>query len=103
MYNLTALSEVNGFGDVFEFADQAAGISIHLGGLFSIAFFFIMLISLSMRGHQFEDSLLASSWVCFVINLIFWYVGQSHWLVMTAFLVIGAAAAMLKVTVRKGQ
>lgn len=65
-YNMTALQNSYTVQGIFSFANDATGGV--MVGLFMIAIFFVMLMTLK-RTSDFDDALLASSMACFVISL----------------------------------
>ncbi len=69
-YNMTALHNASNVYDLVVYANDSTGQI--LVGLFVIAVFFIMFVGLK-RNAEFAESLLASSFICFVISGFFTY------------------------------
>lgn len=97
LYNVTALSESSDLWGVASFANDSAG-GLLWGG-FLLAWFFIMMLSL--RGYNFEDNLLVSSWACFIIGLFLSYAGLVNTIFVFGFLLIAGGVAFYKVVLRR--
>ena len=88
-YNLTQLGEVETVLGLFQFAnDTTTGLMM---GLFMVAVFFVMLIVL--KKWEFQDALLSSSFVCFVLSAFATYADLLPFLFPLAFLIIAAFTA----------
>ena len=72
MYNTTGIINATSTGGLVETANQATGGV--LIGSFTVALFFIMLI-ITKRNTDFINSLLVSSFICFVISTVLLYGG----------------------------
>lgn len=69
-YNITQLANSATASDLVCFANSTTtGVLL---GMLMIGLFFIFLFALKSR-YEFDDSLLASSWVCFVLSAILAY------------------------------
>jgi len=96
LYNMTELQEAVTLDKLITFVNDAT--SSLLVGTFIIAIFFIMFMAL--RRYGFVDSLLTSSFVCFVISLIATYIGWINIMFPLSFLAITAFTG-LTVFIRK--
>ena len=68
-YNMTALQEVDTVYKLFEYAQISSEYTLF--GLFMLAIFFVMLMVL--KKWEFTDSLITSSFICFVLSSILVY------------------------------
>lgn len=83
-YNLTDLYDSTRVVDLFTFSNTVTdGLLI---GIFLVAVFFIMMLSL--RRYDFNNTLLVSSFVCFILSVFFGYAGLLNFLFIIGFLVI---------------
>jgi len=89
-YNITGLTSAETITDIVVFANESTG-SI-LFGLFVLAIFFIMLMV--MRKYEFTDTLLASSFSCFIISVLLAYGGLLNILFPIGFLTIMSLTAL---------
>lgn len=96
LYNLTALGDINGISDLFVYANSSANNL--LGGMFVIALFLILIMRFR---SAIEDRLIVASWICFLVSLIFSFIGILSLMYVVVFLLIGAGIAGYKVTTKK--
>lgn len=68
MYNTTNLTKEVGLGNLASYANEVTG-GLFVG-LMVTAFFIIILVVFLRRGNQFDDSLLTSSFICFILSTI---------------------------------
>ena len=83
-YNITGLTSAETVADIVVFANESTGN--FLFGLFILAIFFIMLMV--MRKYEFTDTLLTSSFVCFILSAILSYGGFLNILFPIGFLTV---------------
>jgi len=83
-YNITGFTNAETVADIVVFANESTGNILF--GLFILALFFIMLMT--MRKYEFTDTLLTSSFVCFVLSAILSYGGFLNILFPIGFLAI---------------
>ena len=94
-YNLTNLTNAQNIGDVVAYANQSThGFFI---GLVMVAVFFIILMAL--KKWEFVNSLLAASWVSFLLAAILAYGGYVNVLLPLGFLIIAGFTALYLWTV----
>ena len=85
-YNMTALQEATTVNKLFLFANDATGGVMM--GLFMIAIFFVMVMSL--KRYSFQDALLTSGFVCFILSTILAYGGFMNIIYPLLFLAVAA-------------
>lgn len=69
MYNTTNLTNAENILDIFIFANNASSSTL-VGGMM-VAIFFVMLMM--MKKWDFDESLLATSFVCFILSMLLTY------------------------------
>ena len=97
-YNITGLTTAETVGDIVVYANTSIGG--FLFGLFILALFFIMLMV--MRRYEFTDTLIASSFSCFIISTILSYGGFLNILFPIGFLTIMSLTALYVCMNNKG-
>lgn len=86
-YNMTALQQANDWGDIALAANSATD-GVLFGGL-SIALFFVFIVSLKKGGGWgIDESILASSFACFVLTAVLAYGGYVNVIFPLAYLAI---------------
>lgn len=86
-YNMTALIEADDWGDI-ALAANAATDGVLFTGL-SIALFFVFLMSLKKGGGWgIDESILASSFACFILTAVLAYGGYVNIIVPLGYLAI---------------
>jgi len=96
-YNMTQLQQSETVFDLFEYANNSTGgIMI---GLFLVSFFFVMLMML--KRYEFEKGLLVSSWLTFVVAIMFSYAGLLNLYFALIFLIITAFVGFYMVVLRR--
>ena len=89
MYNLTTLQNASNVAEIVEFTNtNTDGM---LMGLAIISIFFIMLMVL--KRWEFDDALLSSSFVCFVLSLILSFGQWISFMYPLTFLILSAFTA----------
>jgi len=89
-YNITALSNVDSVGTLFQYANNSAGGVLF--GIIIMAVFFIML--LVMKRWEFDKALLSSSFACFILAMLLSFAGLLNFMFVLIFLVIMAFTAL---------
>lgn len=97
-YNMTQLAATETIFDLIRYANQSTDNI--LMALFVMAVFFIMLMVL--KKWEFDSSLLASSFVSFVISIILVYAQLMALVWALVFLVIAAFTAFYMFVVKSG-
>lgn len=96
-YNMTELQASETVIDLVVFANRAT--EMVLGNLFMIAIFIILLMVL--KRHDFEETLLVSSFICFVISLLFRAAGMIHYTLIIVFMLIMAFTTLYMYVVKR--
>jgi len=96
-YNITALQEVDNIYKLFEYANTSSENT--LIGMFMMAIFFVMLMVL--KKWDFVDSLITTSFICFVLSSILTYGKLLNMIFPIVFLAITAFTALYMYSVRK--
>lgn len=96
-YNITRLVNAESVSDIVIFANESTGDLLF--GLFILALFFIMMMV--MRKYEFTNTLLVSSFSCFVLSAILSYGGLLNILFPIGFITIMALTAFYMVMVKK--
>lgn len=94
-YNLTALTDADTFGKMFLFANEAANSM--LGGLFVLALFFILMMGTANK-YGFINAALFSSFACFLISGVMWFIPAVNIVFPLLFLAILAFTFFYSVT-----
>jgi hypothetical protein len=87
LYNLTNLTNAKTLPDLVVIANNATN-QIFMGG-YLVAFFIIMLMGLLVK-FKFEESLLASSFACFILSLFLRQAQLINFTFVIGFLIITA-------------
>jgi hypothetical protein len=90
-YNLTQLGEQQTFSDILVWTNTQ--VSDLLGGLFVVSILIVLTLIFSRR-MPFVDSLITSSFICFVISALGVYTGIMNFMYPLTFLVITAFGVM---------
>jgi len=97
LYNMTQLQAATTVNKLFVYAnDTTGGVMM---GLFMIAVFFVMLMALLKWG--FQDALLVSGFVCFILSSILAYGGLLIIIYPILFLVLTALTALFSMVVQR--
>ena len=96
-YNLTTLQNANNIVKLFEFVNGPPTNGLFIP-IMLIAIYIIMLMGLKRYG--FDNALLVSSWIAFLMSLLLRSAGLISVVFMLAFLFITALITMYKITVR---
>ena len=92
LYNLTNLTNAVDMGDLASYSNTASeGI---LFGLGTIIIFFLMLLSLKVN-NDFDDALIVSSFICFVLASILTFGKYIHIIFPLGFLILSALTGLL--------
>lgn len=93
-YNITQLQASQSIYDIFVYANNSTtGL---LSMLFMLAIFFVMLMAL--KRYSFARSLLATSFVCFILSSMLAYIKMLNFMLPLAFLTILAFTALFVYT-----
>lgn len=96
-YNMTALANADTASKLIVFANDAAqGM---LGGLFVLALFFIFMMATAQK-YGFVNAALYSSFACFIISAVLWFVPLVNIVFPLLFLAVLAFTFFYSVTVR---
>lgn len=85
LYNISQLTDAGNVGELV-LAANAEGTGGVLFGFFMVALFVIMLLSL--KRYSFLDTLVVSSFVCFLISGFLVFGGMLNFLFMAGFLIL---------------
>ena len=96
LYNLSALQNSETITDIVVAANNATGQV--LMGLFLVAIFIVFVLRL--KKYDFEDTILASSFIFFILSVFLRQAQLVNFIVVLVFLVILAFSMMYKVMVR---
>jgi len=98
MYNLTELQDADTISGIFTFANtNTGGLLLGLGML---SIFFVMLLVL--KRYEFQDAMLSSSFVCFILSLILSYGGWLNFMYPLVFLLLAAFTAFYIYVTKRG-
>lgn len=96
-YNTTNLTSATGIGDLVSFANNATdGV---LAVVMLIVIFIIMLVAL--KRYDFDDALLASSWVTFLLSIFLRFAGFLPLIWALGFLAIAGFATLWVFTTKR--
>ena len=97
LYNVTALANATNVFGLFTAANQYSNNLMF--NLFVLAMFFIMVMS--FRNRPLEDNLIVSTWLCFILSLIFSYAHLTGFIWTLAYLIAAGLSVLFKVTTRR--
>jgi|WetSurMetagenome_2_1015567.scaffolds.fasta_scaffold573360_1 hypothetical protein len=97
LYNITALANATNVSDIFAAANSFTGGILF--GLFTLAMFFIMVMS--FRNRTLEDNLIVSGWLSFIISLLFSFARLLPFIWIIGYLALTTLAIIWKVTTRR--
>jgi hypothetical protein len=89
LFNLTLLQQADDAGKLLTYANNSA--NGYLVVFFMVALFFIMLMVL--KRYDFPEAILTSSFICFILSLIFSYSGYMSIYYPFGFLAIAGFSA----------
>ncbi len=89
-YNMTALQASDSFSELIIYANSSTGDI--LVGLFITAVFFVGILAL--KRYDFDMTIPAMSFLCFIVSLILSYAGMLHFLFPLGFGVAMALSTM---------
>jgi hypothetical protein len=96
-YNLTNLTGSDTIVDLIVYSNQATNGIIVQG--FLIAIFFILTMGFMVKS-KFEDSVMASSFICFILSLFLRQAELVSFIFVIGFLVVTAFVGLYNFTVR---
>lgn len=89
-YNMTALQASDSFSKLIIYANSSTGDI--LVGLFVVAIFFVGVLAL--KRYDFDVTIPAMSFLCFIVSLLFSYAHMLHFLFPLGFGVVLALSTM---------
>lgn len=97
-YNMTALQNSQYISDLVVYADQSTNGLIMGLGLIAL---FVVLLTTFLRRNDFDQSLLVSSFLCFIASLLLNVGGYVVWLFPSIFLLIMALTGFVMFVIKR--